>query len=256
MTLAKPPNSASVKLTSFCLYRVHGTPGTPDAQIEVVAGAEAGRFTEDGKIQLLLKSAPFHSDAFGERAPKDGEGVLALYGHRDALQELQFWRERARHLHAQFAYIDYEVKVGEISQQLVNRAMLKDTGDAYGFLNIRRMQADFQKEVLHRFQVFIKKEGGDFSKEMDRVSQIALRPDLFAKWLAADADVRHVKVMVLPVADDIDAPGRIRQVALIRPDVCIFNTTQGDERCEILFPSWMKVHGLADAVHHEAKKKK
>jgi len=255
MTLAKPPRSATVKLTSFCLYRLHGKIGSSASKVEVVAGAADARISDDGKVQLLLASSPFHSESFSARTPQNGDGLLALYGHRDALEELQYWREQARILKAEFAYMDYEVWVSEISAQLVSRETLKATGDLYRFLNLRRMQSDFQKEVLAKFQGYVKKEGGDVEKEMGRVSQIALRPDLFGKLLSDDEDFQHIRVMVAPIADDPDIPGRMRQVAYVRPEVAILNTVQGGSSYEIVFPSWMNVRNTVEPLVDDAKTK-
>ncbi|MFK4705878.1 hypothetical protein ABIC83_002717 [Roseateles asaccharophilus] len=256
MTLAKPPRSATVKLTSFCLYRVHGKPGS-EQTIEVVAGAADARFGSDGKIQLLLASSPFHSPAFDGRAPKDGTGLLALYGHRDALEELQYWRERARAEKAEFAYVDYEVWVSEISPQLVSRNLLQEPdGDKYGFLNIKRMQSGLQQEILNKFRIYVEKEGGSVDEDMSRVVQMAMRPDLFSRWLDEDKDVKDVQVMVIPVADDPEVPGKIRQVALVRPGIAILSQEQGDGRYEIVFPSWMNVHKTVEEAQAAAAAKR
>lgn len=243
MTLAKPPQSATVKLTSFCLYRVNGKPGAPnvEANIEVIAGASSARYGDNGKIQLLATSVPFHSESFNSRAPKRGDGILALYGHRDALEELHYWRERARSLKAEFAYVDFEVWVSEISPQLVTRSLLKESGELYRFLNIRRTQAGLQSEILENFQNYIQDEGGRPSSDMARVSQIALRPDLFGRLLSEDDEMKHVTVFVTPIADDDTANGKMRQVAYVRPNVTILNAVQGADNYEILMPSWMNV---------------
>ena len=232
------PESASVKLMSFCLYRLHGSPGSARARLEVVAGASDARFGPDGKIQLLASSVPFRSKQFKKYAPKPGAGILALYGHRDALDELQYWRGQARLLKADFAWAEFEVLVKEISTQLVDREMLK-TNRTIGFLNLRRCQAKLQTEIQEKFAEYVLSDGGKPDREMARVAQIATRPDLFTRLLQDDPDLRNVSVVVTPVADDPEVPGRTRQLAFVRAGSTVTKLVQGGDQYEILLPQWL-----------------
>lgn len=221
-----------IQLTSFCLYRVKGK------EIDVVAGAEAARFSDDGKVQLLASHVPFHSDLFAKRTPAPFTGLLALYGHRDALDEERYWRERARAVKAEFAYVTYDVNVGEISTQLLDRATLK-ANKSIGFMNLRRTQSSLQQEFLAQIRDYVTQEGGDPDKSMERVAQIATRPDLFVRLLEDDPDMANIDVLVTLIADSPDSPSPMRQVGFIRAGAEIRNLVQGSDHYEMVLPSWM-----------------
>tara|TARA_B100001105_G_scaffold64845_1_gene50752 strand:+ start:1096 stop:1905 length:810 start_codon:yes stop_codon:yes gene_type:complete len=232
---AKAP--AKVALTSFVVYRVNGRAGDPAATVDVLAGGEAARFTPEGKLQLLASSAPFHSDAFKGRAPKPGHGLLALYGHRDALEELQYWRARAREMKAEFAYCNFDVQVDRIIEVLVDRKRLRDNHEAK-FLNLRRTMSGLQSEIFERFAGYVASEGGT-NTAMTAVSHIATRPDLFDRFFEDDKDFKHLSVFVIPVADDSDVPGKMRQMAYVRPGAKVLNIVQGSDQVDVLLPAWV-----------------
>lgn len=241
---AKPP--AKVALTSFVVYRVHGRAGDPEATVEVLAGGEAARFTPEGKLQLLAASAPFHSDAFKARAPKPGHGLLALYGHRDALDELQYWRARAREMKAEFAYCNFDVQVDRISDALLDRKRLRESHDSK-FLNLRRTMTGLQTEIFERFAGYVAAEGGT-NTTMTAVSHIATRPDLFDRLFDDDKDFKHLSVFVIPVADDLEVPGKMRQMAYLRPGSKVLNVVQGNDQVDVLLPAWLTDEKAAKKV--------
>ena len=240
---AKPP--AKVALTSFVVYRVNGRAGDPEATVDVLAGGEAARFTPEGKLQLLAASAPFHSDAFKARTPKPGCGLLALYGNRDALEELQYWRARARELKAEFAYCNYDVQVDRISELLVDRKRMREGHDSK-FLNLRRTMASLQTEIFERFAGYVAAEGTNTT--MTAVSHIATRPDLFDRLFDEDKDFKHLSVFVIPVADDDETPGKMRQMAYLRPGSKVLNLVQGSDQVDVLLPAWLTDEKVAKKI--------
>lgn len=242
---AKPPSK--VALTSFVVYKVHGKAGDPSAKVEVLAGGSGdARFLEDGKLQLLAGSAPFHSRKLAARIPKPGHGLLALYGHRDALEEVQFWRNQARELKAEFAYVNYDVQVDRIHDGLVDRTRLLEGRDAR-FLNMRRTMNGLQTDILERFQGYVAEERGP-KNSMTAVSHIALRPDLFDRLFEDDKDFQHLSVFVIPVADDPETPGRMRQLAYVRPGATVLNEVQGASHVDVLLPRWVTDANFAKKV--------
>lgn len=243
---AKAKPSAKVALTSFVVYRVNGRAGDPAATVDVLAGGDAARFTPEGKLQLLATSAPFHSDAFKERAPKPGHGLLALYGHRDALEELQYWRARAREMKAEFAYCNYDVQVDRITELLVDRKRLLENHDAK-FLNLRRTMSSLQTEIFERFAGYVASEGRT-NMSMTAVSHIATRPDLFDRLFEDDKDFKHLSVFVIPVADDVETPGKMRQMAYVRPGSKVLNVVQGSDQVDVLLPAWLTDEKAAKKV--------
>lgn len=236
---------AKVSVTSFVLYRVTGPSTDPEPAVTVLHGGVAARYTPEGKLQLLAGSVPFHSEAFNRFAPKPGHAMLALYGHRDGLEELQFWRAKARQLGCDFAYVNYDVEVGKILSGLVDRAMMRENQDVR-FLNLRRAKSTLQQQILERFAAYVSEEGPNTT--MTSVSHIASRPDLYDRLFQDDKDFRHLSVFVTPVADDLDAPGKMRQVAYIRSNATVLNMDQGDDQIDVLLPSWLTDEKAAKKV--------
>lgn len=242
-------HKAVVRLTSFCVYRVHGKPGEPKASIEVLAGGSDARFTPEGKVQILASSAPFHAKSFAKRMPKVGHGFLALYGRRDALEELQFWRATARSLQAEFAYVDFEVNVGRISESIVEREDYVNDPDL-GFMNIARLKSTSQDDIRQLFASYIEREGGK-PEAMEKVSQIATRPDLFDTLFEEEKAFKNVRLLVTRIADD-EQPGKMRQIGYLRPGASIQLMQQGSDHVDVLLPSWVTDEKMAKKLRKEA----
>ena len=228
----KPKLPSTVKLTAFSIYKRSATAVTP------MYGAVAGRI-DDGRVQLLADSVPFHSASFKDKAPKPGFGMLMLYGVRDTLEEMHFWRTEARKQNAEFAHAEFEFLVGDIEVGLMSRAMLKDAAGKSKFLNLRRMKADLQTSILDNFAAYSKAEGKNIDVDMTRVSQIATRPDLFDRLLQEDSYLSKLDLLVIPVSDDPEVPGRMRQVCYVKPGAEVVSIVQGTDAATLLLPKWM-----------------
>lgn len=227
--------SSKVQLTFLGLYRMHGAAG--DAQVSPLVGVKALTMHK-GVPQVALGSVPFHNRAMDALAPSQGLGLLALFGIRDALEELQHWRAVARNSQAQFAYIEVQVEVGIPTSGVLTREQLRVQGPALRFLNVKRCAAEMQKEWLQRFAQWVREEGGDAARDMAQVRQMALRPDLFERLLYTDPDLQHIDVMVLPLADRNDV-ARVRQVAYLRAGTPLLSVAQGSDQMHVALPDWM-----------------
>ena len=106
------------------------------------------------------------------------------------------------------------------------------------FLNVRRSAAEFQKELLARFAQYVAQEGGSPERDMAHVRQMALRPDLFERLLYEDEDLRHIDVLIIPLADWPD-PTRVRQVAYVRAGTPLLALLQGSDQMQVHLPGWM-----------------
>ena len=227
---------STIHFKSMAVYRKTGKPGAPTSFIEALHGASAGRFAEDGQVELLVGNVPLNTKALRARAPKDGVALLMLYGHHDAISELCAWRKRADELDAEFAVVDYEVEVGRIEVKSVTHETLLD--QSVRFANVRRMTSAVQLDLLALFATYVEEEGGNPTRSMAHPIQMATRPDLFVRALREAKLLRHLDAMVIPVADDPQVPGRIRQVAVISPRARVVSArSTGDVR--FLLPSWM-----------------
>jgi hypothetical protein len=238
VNLTSKPES-TVKLTAFALFKRERVAGQPGFTVERICGASAARVCDDGSIELLADSVPFHAPSFQSKSPRPGNGLLMLYGIRDALDEMQYWRTRARDLGAEFAHAEFEFAVGTIEVGLTDRPLLKAAAGRNRFLNVRRMSAALQSDVLLHFSEYSDSEGTPLDERLPRLAQIASRPDLYDKAFIDDADLGRLDILVIPVADDPSSPKAVRQVAYVRPNARCVSVNQGNSGVCILLPSWM-----------------
>jgi len=242
---SKETTESTVKLTTFSIYKALKKPNEAGETVKVLFGASASRVNDSGNIELLADSVPFHTEAFKTKAPKPGFGLLMLYGIRDSLEELYYWRSQARAMGAEFTYAEFELAIGYLEPGLTDRKILQDTKGKSRFLNLRRMRASLQSQILQRFSEYVSSEGADINEEMSRVSQIATRPDLFDRLLVEDKDLAKLDVLVIPVNDDVEGTGKMRQVAYVKPGIQVVSVVQGSDTATIVLPSWMTNKRLA-----------
>jgi hypothetical protein len=247
---------SKIELVTFAIFKVHGR-GTANQRIELLYGAADSRFGQDGRVQLLANNVPYRKE-IGE--PQPGHGLLTLYGVNDQIEELQYWRAVARQEGAEFAYAKITVDVGYIEVGLTNREMLKEFGtvtparpENSRFLNIRRMAAPLQKEMLAHFQSIAKRD--QVPTAMESVVQMATRPAYWDHVFAMDPDMRdNLDVLVIPIADDEEEPHKVRYVAYLRPGANIVSISQGYELAEIMVPRWLTDPALAEQFRRELKR--
>ncbi|MCZ8256967.1 MAG: hypothetical protein O9327_15040 [Polaromonas sp.] len=246
MAKAKSAEPAAIKLTAFAVYKKRVAHPKCADDIEIIAGASDVKVDPaTGRVQLLASSIPLKTASMRSRVPQPGFGMFALYGHRDALDELFLWRGIARKANAEFAFVEFEAVVHELSTQLIDREAIKASEGRLRFANLRRCKVDLQKEILESFAGYVEEEGGNAEETMSNVVQIATRPDLCYNLLSQDPDFKDITVFVTPVADDPDVPGRMRQIAFVKPGVEVANVVQGDDSCDLLLPAWLTDEPLA-----------
>lgn len=236
-------HGAKVQLTLLGLFRMHAV--AESVQLSPLVGVSELGWV-DGVPQVTLDSVPFHNRAMDSLAPAHSQGLLALFGIRDALEELQHWRAVARNSQAQFASLQVQVEVGVSSSGVLTRQQLRAQGAALRFLNVKRCAADMQKEWLQCFAQWVQAEGGDAARDMGQVRQMALRPDLFERLLYTDPDLEHIDVMVMPLADRNEV-ARIRQVAYLRAGTPLVAVAQGSDQMRVQLPAWMAQRASCDA---------
>lgn len=242
MALATDTSAAKVQLTLMGLFRrpAPHTAGRPEPLVGVATiGANPA-----GGIALQAGSIPFHLRAMDARGPRPGYGLLALFGIRDTLDELQHWRTVARNSQAHFAYVQLQAEVGAVGTAAVQRSQLRAQGAALRFVNVRRSAMAFQKELLAQFAAYVAAEGGDPARDMAHVRQMALRPDLYEKVLYDDPDLQHVQVLVFALADRQD-PARLRQVAYVRAGLPLQVRAGEGDGVQLQLPDWMQDPVLA-----------
>lgn len=253
MAQAKQPTGAaeasnkkpsSVKLTAFCLYQAKRDAKGRLKSVTALDGAQDARIGDDGRVELLASSVPWRSKKFAAPQPGAGFGMLLLYGIKDTLEELYRWRNKARQIGADFAYAEFDVEVGIIEPGLVSRDLLKTRGRESRFANLRRMNVMLQGEILQA----MRKHDPAVTKMVD----LAARPHLFDMIFEDDKEIANLDVFVIPVADDDETPGLMRQVAYVRPGSKILGVNQGSDQASIFLPSWMTDKKMSAALRKEA----
>lgn len=231
-----PAATSKVQLTLMSLFRLRDEGSS--TSVSPFVGAKSA-WMEDGVVHLMANSVPFHNRAMDSLAPASGQGLLALFGIRDALQELQHWRTVARNAQAQFAYLQLQVDAGVAMSGVLTREALRAQQANVRFVNVRRCAAEMQKEWLAQFAQWVAEEGGDAQRDMYHIRQMARRPDLFERLLSTDADLAAVDVLVFPLVDRLDATAT-RQVAYLRAGARIVASIQGSDQVHVHVPDWME----------------
>lgn len=250
--MASDDFQSSVRVTAFSVFKRRKTPDATGSPVDVLYGASSGRLGDDGKLELLADSVPFHADSFKNKAPKPGFGLLMLYGIRDSLEEMQYWRFKAREMEAEFVCAEFEFEVGTIEPKLTDRQLLKATAGKNRFLNLRRMKSELQTQVLESFSAYANSDGEETDENLSRVSQIANRPDLFDQLLVDDRDLAALDMLVIPVADDEAFPGKMRQLAYVKPGARVVSIVQDSSEARILLPPWMTDTKLAEELRQNS----
>lgn len=230
---------STVRLITYALYKSASSHPTSADEVKILVGASKAKINNDGKLELEMASGAMQSPDLAGHMPADG--LLMLYGLRDAAMELQRMRTEARRVGAELAYADVEIEVGEIEVGLVDRELLHGAKDMR-FLNVSRMKSSLQTEILNEFSECTKKDGTDIDEKLSRVLQIATRPDLWDKVFKKDPDLKRLSVLVIPLADDPAAPRAMRNVAYVRPGANINSIVQGSDHVSLVLPGWMRKH--------------
>lgn len=224
----KEKASSSIVLTAIASFT---EPKNGGFDLDVHYGASRGVIADDGRRYLEMSNVPFGRQ--GLKAPEGG--LLLLYGFRDKLDEMRKRRADARKIGAEFHYCDVEVDVGiAVPAGQVDRSLL----NGRCFANLNRMSADLQKDILAAFSSYVNEEGGDAAKEMSKIRQIAQRPDLFCRLMDEDPDMKSLKVLVIPVAEDPEFPARVRQLAYVRQGANLLKFDQNEELNVLVLPKW------------------
>lgn len=234
---------STVKLSSFVVYKKLTDPSLyPDVRY----GSNNVQKQSDGSFLFTLSSVPI-----SKNIPTVKDSLFFLYGFRDTLEEVQKRRAEARDLDMEFRSIEIGVLLENVHHGIVTKADLKHID----FINIRRMSACLQSDILERFASFVKNEGGD-PASMSKVRQIATRPDLWERVINEDPDLREIKLAVVPVADGEN--GKIRYIALARKNILVASFNYDDEDDQICLPEKFgrRVHVENSSIQEETETRK
>lgn len=223
-TTAPADKPSVIKLTSFSIVQRSTMEKGKDVPPHILCGATKPTKAKNA-YELEIASVPL---MYEQEAPPTSVGILALYGFKDAIEEIQKRRQEAREANAEFKFAEIECEVGEIELGLVDRAKLR----GLRFANVKRMNAQLQSEILDKFAEYVEDEGGDVPGYMSRVQQIAMRPDLFGRLLEEDKDFKRIEVLVIPVYGSKTYPTKVRQLAIIRPKAKIVGFSQNSTKDE------------------------
>lgn len=143
------------------------------------------------------------------KKPPEG-GYAALYGFRDALDEISRQRREADAAKDHILSIDISVDVGEIIIGVMHIQQLPTTK----FLNMRRMSKELNNLVVRYWEGYLRDEGVSeeaiAKQSFWQLQHVADRPDLVGR-LWKENEFNHLAVIAYPVNDK----GVARQVATL-----------------------------------------
>lgn len=160
---------------------------------------------------VRLSNIPFPKG----KTPPAG-GYAALYGFRDALDEISKQRRQADTTGESILSIEISVDVGEIIVGVMHPEQLPTTK----FLNMRRMSKELSNTVIRYWEEYLREEGVSeealANKSFWQLEHVAERPDLIER-LWHEKEFNHLAVIAYPVNDG----GEARQVATLFRKECI-----------------------------------
>lgn len=216
---------STIKLTAIASYSFD----KEGNKVEVDYGATNAKVV-DGRVVFELSNSPLDNGLIHPAG-----GILLLYGLRDCSEEMQKRRIDARAKKRQFHYAEIEVDIGELPTQIIKPSDIKD----YRFLNVRRLNAELQNQILNQFGAYMNSDGvaeSEVVEQMSRMSQIAMRPDYFGRLAQRCQPFTHADVIVIPVSDKPGHPNAIRQMGFLRDKAKIVGINQSTELAEFVLP--------------------
>lgn len=216
---------STIKLTAIASYSIDEASN----KVEVDYGATNAKLV-DGRVVFEVSNAPLEGGLIHPAG-----GILLLYGLRDSIEEVQKRRIDSRAKNRKFHFAEIEVDVGELPTQIIKPSDVRD----YKFLNVRRLNAELQNQILNQFGAYMTSDGlaeSEVIERMSRMSQIAMRPDYFGRLVQRTQTFMHADVIVIPVSDRPGSPNSIRQMGFLKDTAKVVGINQSTEFSEFVLP--------------------
>lgn len=127
------------------------------------------------------------------------DGIVALYGFRDAIDEISAIRAKEEGPGVVFCSVNIEVDVGEIKPGPVSHDDIGKTR----ILNVRRLTAKMRDEIETYWNRYLEEEGSEYLQKEDLrdMSFMGVRPDLISR-LHSEPEFNSFDIIVFPSKDD------------------------------------------------------
>lgn len=208
----------TVKLTAVAMYRItksvslieQAKPMTPAGSLELVAGATTATLDAAGRVELTFGSVPLEHGV----VPPSG-GLLLLHGMYDPLESMSRYRAWAAAQGMRLATATYAFDTSPVAPSSISRSDLAGLTYVY----VRQLPSSVQAELADHAALLSRSSSpsmGGTTGNVSPIKRLAHRPDLWDQLIDTHPDLRHLRVIVVPVADMIDYPTTFRQLAYVR----------------------------------------
>lgn len=215
---------AYLTLESFILYRANNV-----TQSYVIFPRPREMKEVDGRTTLVLDDIPFP-----EGIPHPKNALTALYGFRDALEELQRQLRFARENQMDSIKVTFKVPVRTIVMGTTDAKKLPETD----FLNLRRLQSSLADIIIDGVNNLLGKESQETGLpcvSYSKITEACRRPDLVCDVIRSEKIFSHIKAVAYMIPDETNA-SRGRQVATVFTDKVEALSFRGDMPFGIEFP--------------------
>ncbi len=216
---------AHLTLETFVLYK----PNTDERSYDFFPAPAAIRHA-DGRMVITLGNIPFPVGV-----PHPAKAITALYGFRDALEEIQRQLRFAREENMRNIKVTFKVQVREIVMGTTDLEKLGGTD----FLNLRRLQSDLANIIVDGVNERLAQEApkGVKVETYNRITDACQRPDLLCDVIRSEKIFSHIKAVAYMIPD-AEGSKRGRQVCTVFTDKFEEIGYRGDMPFDIDLPTF------------------
>lgn len=175
---------------------------------------------------------------FPPGVPHPKNALTALYGFRDALEEIQLHLRHARENDMKNVKVTFKVQVREIVVGTTDLEKLPKTD----FLNLRRLQQDLAQIIVDGINERLAKEasrGQQVAESYSKVTDACRRPDLLCDVIRSEKVFQHIKAVAYMIPD-VSNTKRGRQVCTVFTDRFEDIGFRGDMPFDIVLPKFSR----------------
>jgi hypothetical protein len=218
---------AHLTLETFVLYK----PNTDGRSYEFFPVPAAVR-QSGGRTIVTVGNIPFPAGV-----PHPANAITALYGFRDALEEIQRQLKFARESNMRNIKVTFKLQVRDIVMGTTDLEKLGSTD----FLNLRRLQSDLANIIVDGVNERLAQEApaGVRIETYNRITDACHRPDLLCDVIRSEKIFSHIKAVAYMIPDS-EGSKRGRQVCTVFTDAFEDVGYRGDMPFDIELPRFKK----------------
>jgi hypothetical protein len=170
---------------------------------------------------------------FPTGVPHPENAITALYGFRDALEEIQRQLKFAREKNMRNIKVTFKVQVREIVMGTTDLQKIASTD----FLNLRRLQSDLANIIVDGINERMAQEApaGQSIEPYHKITDACPRPDLLCDVIRSEKIFSHIKAVAYMIPDE-EGSKRGRQVCTVFDDRFEEVSFRGDMPFDIELP--------------------